>query len=109
MTTINGKPVSSFVRTPKKGSFLANVSLGGSEYAIDVKKLPEELLLKVKKINERLKKYRPSIFASDFMNSKEGFKLVELNSRPGLLDYNYSPLYKKYDESVAKMLIKNLS
>ena len=106
IVTINGEPVFTLVRVPAAGSFLANVSQGGSEIVVSLKSLPAELLEMVAQINKRLAQYRPSIFASDFVNSKNGFKLVELNSRPAVCLPSISADAKNYMDKMAEMLIK---
>ena len=109
VVTINGEPVYSFVRTPPAGSFLANVSQGGAEIPVSLDKLPSEVVRLVKKINDKLAQYRPSIFASDFFNSKDGFKLVELNSRPAVCIPSLSPETRRYIDKIVDLLIGQLS
>jgi len=108
IVTLNGKIINSFFRTPKKGSFLANVALGGTEHPVNINKLPVDLVKKTKIINLALKKYRPSLFSCDFMNSKNSYKLVELNSRPGLIDPGLSPFYQQFYDELIKLLVKLL-
>lgn len=107
--TINGEPVHTFVRIPKVGSFLANIAQGGTEVPLRLSDLPDELLEKVKKINDKLSQYRPSMFASDFVNSEKGFKLLELNSRPMVCVPSLSPETRNYIDSIVKLLVHNLS
>jgi glutathione synthase/RimK-type ligase-like ATP-grasp enzyme len=107
--TINGNPVFMLVRVPKPGSFLANVSQGGSEVQVRLEQIPPTLLAMVQQINTRLAQYRPSIFASDFVNSDQGFKLVELNSRPAVCVPSLSDDARRYMEAMAEMLVSVLS
>lgn len=105
---INGEPVYSFVRIPPRGSFLANVSQGGSEQAVPLAQLPSDLLELVTQIKNKFIQYRPSMFAVDFFNSKDGFKLVELNSRPAVCDPEQSLETRKYIDKIVEMLVNSL-
>lgn len=107
--TINGEPVFMLVRVPPKGSFLANVSQGGSEIPCSLSKAPTAVLKMVASINQKLAGYGSSIFASDFVNSKDGFKLVELNSRPAVCIPSSSPDAQQYMQKMAEMLVKAIS
>ncbi|MBI2037618.1 MAG: hypothetical protein HYT15_01630 [Candidatus Magasanikbacteria bacterium] len=109
VVTINGEPVYSFVRTPPVGSFLANVSQGGAEKAVPLSQLPAELLQLVERVNKELAQYRPSIFASDFFNSKNGFKLIELNSRPAVCDPAQSPETRNYIDKIIQLLVNTIN
>lgn len=107
--SINGEPVFTYVRVPAKGSFLANLSQGGTYIPLTLDRLPEVLIKLVKEINRRLEQYRPSILAADFFNSKDGFKLIELNSRPGVHDPDFSPEDKVFHDKMVQMLVGALS
>lgn len=107
--TINGNPVFMLVRVPQPGSFLANVSQGGSEVQVSLDQLPPILLPMIERINTVLAQYRPSIFASDFVNSKDGFKLVELNSRPAVCIPSLSIDARRYMDAMAEMLVQAMS
>ncbi len=109
VTTINGDPVYTFIRTPAPGSFLANVAQGGTEIPLTLNNLPKKLLDLVYKINQKLSQYQPSVIAADFMNSKDGFKLVELNSRPGVCLPSLSAQDKKFNDKIVEMLVDTLS
>ena len=106
VVTINGQPVYTFVRVPKEGSFLANVSQGGKEIPLSLSVLPASLLKMVEEINKKLSQFRPSMFASDFVNSKNGFKLVELNSRPAVCIPSLSSETKNYIDKIVEMLVQ---
>ncbi len=109
VVTINSEPVYTFVRIPKEGSFLANLAQGAKELPLSVAALPTNLLEMVAKINKKLSQYKPSIFASDFMNSKDGFKLVELNSRPTVCNPLTSQEAKNYIDKIVQLLVGQLS
>lgn len=109
VVTINGEPVYTFARIPKEGSFLANITQGAKELPLSVAALPEVLLEMVAHINEKFIQFRPSIFASDFVNSKDGFKLIELNSRPTVCNPSLSLETKNYIDKIVQLLVGELS
>ena len=105
VTVINGEPINSFMRIPKVGSYLANVARGGSGSSVDLAHIPKEVIDLVYEIDESVKQYFPAIYAADFMNSPKGYKLIELNSRPGMQHPNWSKTYDVFNEGAARMLI----
>ena len=84
ITLMNGEVAESYIRIPAPGEFRANTSLGGSFFYIEVEKIPSELLGLVRKIDSQLSHYPMRLYAADFFLSKKGWRLIELNSRPGM-------------------------
>ena len=105
ITVINGKPINSFLRVPKEGSYLANIAQGGSGTSIDLKQIPKEVINLVYRIDEKVKKYFPAIYAADFIHSDKGYKLLELNSRPGVQHPDWSKTYQKFNACIIAMLV----
>ncbi|MDC0506274.1 hypothetical protein OAN96_01625, partial [Candidatus Gracilibacteria bacterium] len=105
---INKQPISSYIRTPKKGSYLANIAQGGEGFSISLDQVPQELFKTIEEINNAIGEYSPIIYSADFMNSKDGFKLVELNSRPGLQHPNWFKEYYVFNNAIAKMLVDTI-
>lgn len=106
VTVVNWKITNSFIRQPKKWSYLANTSQWGSIFVVDLWNIPKDLIVKVEKITKTLVEYSPLFFSVDFMNSKDWFKLVELNSRPWL---DHPSEYKEYyifNNAVRDMLVE---
>ncbi len=108
ITVIGGVPINSFVREPKKGSYLANISQGGSGTSIDLEEVPKEVIKLVSDINTVVDQFCPIIYAADFMNSPKGFKLVELNSRPGVQHPDWSKTYRLFNDAVVELLIEGV-
>ncbi len=108
VTVIEGTPINSFVRTPKTGSLLANVSQGGSGLAIPIDKVPKDVLDFVSEIHAQLEPFEPNIYAADFMLGQRGWKLIELNSRPGVQHPNWSSTYETFNTAVIEMLVKHI-
>ncbi len=105
VTVVNGTPINSFLRVPKEGSYLANISQGGSGQSIDFEDVPKQVLEYVATISEAVSNYLPNIFAADFMNSPKGYKLIELNSRPGVQHPDWSPTYRLFNDAIINMLV----
>ena len=105
ITVIGGTPINSFVRVPKKGSYLANIAQGGAGTSIDLKQVPKEVIDLVSKVDNTIEKFFPILYAADFMNSPKGYKLVELNSRPGVQHPNWSKTYNIFNDSIIKLLV----
>lgn len=103
---VNGKPINAFLRTPKKGSYVANLTQGGKGVPISLEDVPTETMNLVHKIDKKIKKYFPIVYAADFINSDKGFKLLELNSRPGLEDASSS---SKFNNTIVNMLVGEIN
>lgn len=108
VTVVNGRPINAFVRVPKDGSLLANVAQGGSGRSIELNELPDEALAIVEQILRKLNIYNPALFAIDLMHSKKGYRLVELNSRPGVQHRKWSSTYLRFNHALIEMLVMTL-
>ncbi len=109
VTTISGTPAYTFVRVPPEGSFIANIARGGTEIPLTLDRIPRELLEIVGDVHKKLERYNPSIVASDFVNSRNGFKLIEMNSRPGVCDPDLSEQDRRFNEMIVEMLVSILT
>ena len=82
---INDELIYSYIRTPKKGSLLANLSQGGSMRIVKPKDLPKSTKALIKNVKEVLDSYNPKIYTIDIMfDEKQSPWIVELNTMPGL-------------------------
>lgn len=106
ITVINHKPMNSYLRQPKKGSYIANYARGGRCRSIDLDDVPTEVFKLVDEINHKMQKFWPIIYAADFANSPQGFRLIELNSRPGVQHPEWSATYKKFNDGIVRMLVE---
>lgn len=84
VTVMNSKIAESYIRTPAPGKLLANTALGGSYFYIKTEKIPAKLQRLVKKIDDQLSHFPMRLYAADFFLSNKGWRLIELNSRPGM-------------------------
>ena len=102
VTMVDDTIVDSFIRTPAPGKLLANLAQGGACTNIALTNIPPEVTTMVNHIQKNLAHFGRTIFCADFMNSPNGFKLVELNSQPGI----YPPDWpNEYNPALVKFLV----
>jgi glutathione synthase/RimK-type ligase-like ATP-grasp enzyme len=104
VVVVNNKVVWCHVRTPKTGTFKANVGQGGSLTEIDYDKVPSSIKEIVKEVsNSFYVKYDNPIFSIDFGMGKDGIpKIFEINDQIGF------PLWEmKNREVFLSSLIQN--
>jgi glutathione synthase/RimK-type ligase-like ATP-grasp enzyme len=101
---VNNKIIYSYIREPKKGSYLANLAQGGSLKIVPENKLPKSLDPIIKYANEIFETFNPRIYSIDFMfdENKKPW-IVELNSMPGLY---FTPAEKPYMVNMYNELLK---
>lgn len=93
------------IRTPKQWCFLANVAQWGTSITLDIQLLPRELLDVLAIVMDHLDDYENIIYWADFMNSTDGYKLVELNACPWLLHKNWDKNCFNFYHAISKMLL----
>jgi glutathione synthase/RimK-type ligase-like ATP-grasp enzyme len=82
---VNDKIVYSYIREPKKGSYLANLSQGGCLKIVPKNKLPKSLKPIILHANKLFATFKPRVYSIDIMfDEKKQPWIVELNSMPGL-------------------------
>lgn len=85
IAVINGEIIYSYYRTPPQGSFLANVARGGRFSMVSTEKVPQSMKDIVTKVDAIFAQYGPRFYGVDFAMTKDGPKIIEMNSRLGLL------------------------
>jgi glutathione synthase/RimK-type ligase-like ATP-grasp enzyme len=101
---VNNKLIYSYIREPRKGSFLANLAQGGSLIIVPKNKLPKSLSPIIQYANELFKTFEPRVYSIDFMfDEKKRPWIVELNSMPGLF---FTPEEKQSMLEMYKELLK---
>lgn len=94
LVCVNDQIIYSYIREPKKGSYLANLAQGGSLIIVPKPKLPKALFPILEKAHEIFATFLPRIYSIDFMFDEKGKPwIVELNSMPGLY---FTPEEKPY-------------
>ena len=92
------------LRTPAPGSLYANVSKGGTERLLAVEDIPAEVRDMARAIDAQIEDV-PRYYAIDFARGKQGWKLVELNVKPGLFRAENGPLAAKFQRRVAEYIV----
>lgn len=100
---INGEIIFSFYRTPPAGKLLANVAQGGKLVLIPREEIPEQVF----KITEVIKKNfkNDHCFSVDIGFVKGEPKIIELNSRVGLLSPDRGVVFKVFMEKLSQILM----
>jgi glutathione synthase/RimK-type ligase-like ATP-grasp enzyme len=78
-----GKVFGGMIRTPAKGELRANLAQGGTARHLLPEEIPAEAIELAKEIDYYFRDY-PRYYALDFARTGRGWKLIELNSKPGL-------------------------
>jgi glutathione synthase/RimK-type ligase-like ATP-grasp enzyme len=99
---LNGAIIYSYFRTPPQGSYLANVARGGKFEVIDPEKVPLQFIEVVKKIDEQLEDVGHRFYGIDFAMTPQGPRIIEMNSRLGLLPNSDHPVFLKLKQGLAK-------
>lgn len=109
LTSINGEIIVCFVRTPPPKSLIANVALGGAKKEIPIAKIPNEALSLFRKVEEKLTAFPVRIYATDMGRTVNGeWKIIELNSKPGLNPRSKGPNFARFQDVLADTLISAL-
>ncbi|HVQ44831.1 MAG TPA: hypothetical protein VMT30_07795 [Candidatus Saccharimonadia bacterium] len=100
-----GKIWGAKIRMPAPGEYRANVSQGGSERYLYTEQIPADVAALALEIDQFFADY-PRYYALDFANTPQGWKLIELNSKPGLTPVSQSAPTRHIIEMLADYLIE---
>ncbi len=98
----DGEIIYSYLRTPPPGRLTANVSQGGKFVMVEPKQLPEEVLPIVQAIDAELAYVGHRFYCIDFGITPDGPKIIEMNSRLGLLPNQDSSAFVEVKKKLAK-------
>jgi glutathione synthase/RimK-type ligase-like ATP-grasp enzyme len=102
----------SYVRIPKPGTLLANLSQGGEARALSTAEIPESALHIAREIEAKLSPDFPHFYCADFLFGPDGKPvLCELNSQPGF-SYNEGegPAFvSRYHQTLLKVIQEALA
>lgn len=94
-------------KTPKKGSLVSNVSLGGSYFPIPQDKIPAEELALARTVDAKFTRFPSRIYSIDMCRGKGGrWYVIELNAPPGLIEAGGVPEFERYHEMLAALLLR---
>ena len=95
LAIFDGEVLYSYFRTPPEGSLLANVSKGGRFEMIEPDTLPKEIDSVFSECGHRF-------YSIDFGYTKDGPKIIEMNSELGLLPNAEHPIFRTLKEKLAE-------
>lgn len=100
---VDGEIHYSYVRTPPQGSYLANVARGGRFAMVKPADVPQAAQEICKKIHSTMGAYGHSFYGIDFAFTPQGPKIIEMNSRLGLLPNKDSEEFVTLKEKLAEI------
>lgn len=104
VAVLDGEIAYSYVRTPPPGKFTANVAQGGSMKTLSTGEIPEEVRAIVSEIDAELAYIPHRFYGVDFGLTPNGPKIIEMNSRLGLLPDEEHQVYRDFKINLAKVL-----
>jgi len=91
---VNNKLCYAYIREPKEGNYLANLSQGGTLSIVPIGDIPRSLRPIIRCANQVFETFNPRIYSIDFMfDENKRPWIIEMNSMPGLY---FSPQEKPY-------------
>jgi glutathione synthase/RimK-type ligase-like ATP-grasp enzyme len=82
---VDGNFAGARVKIPPEGSFVTGYSTGtGTVKGISFDEMPDGLWDVVTNVDRHMSSFVPRLYRADFVRTSEGYKLIEINSRPGL-------------------------
>ena len=106
IVSILGEPILAFVRTPPTGSYLANVSQGGSTIEVPVARLPAGALELFRKVDAAMRRFPHRLYSTDMGLDRSGrWFLIELNAKPALFGRHRGPAFALFHERLADLLL----
>ncbi|MDA1079522.1 MAG: ATP-grasp domain-containing protein [bacterium] len=85
---VNSKFAGARIKQPLKENLISSAAgaSAGTVRGIHQEQIPDDLWEKVLEIDKKVSKYSPRLFRADFVYTKQSeFKLIEINSRPGVM------------------------
>ncbi len=109
---VNGNFAGARIKNMHEGVFVATVTgaKGGCEvHGIPFKKVPKDLWEIIKKLDKELERFNPRIYRADFAKGTQGYRLIEINSRPGVTHpEKEGELYWDFNGQIIESLISYL-
>lgn len=92
------------LRTPAPGELRANVAQGGTERHLFPEEIPKDAVAISREIDQYFADY-PRYYSIDLARTKSGWKLIELNSKPGLSPTDLSSQAAYITKHLAEYLV----
>lgn len=84
---VNGEFAGARIKEYPEGVFVASITGRGiraTTFRIGNSELPPELWDKVEELDGKLTRFDPRLYRADFVNTPNGYRMIEINSRPGI-------------------------
>jgi glutathione synthase/RimK-type ligase-like ATP-grasp enzyme len=106
MICIGSEIVLCFARTPPPGKLLANVAQGGKKIEVRISDIPADALAIKDRIEREFSKFPRRVYSIDCGRTANGeWKIIELNSKPGVTCRSEGTTNVYFQESLANMLL----
>lgn len=105
IAVVDGELLYSYVRTPPAGQLAANVAQGGEFRTIAIADLPDKVKNITHQIDRSFQHITHRFYGVDFAMTAEGPKVIEMNSRLGLLPNRDHPIYKTLKQRLAEIFV----
>ena len=103
----NGEIISLLLRRPPEGDYRSNMSCGGKYEELDIGQVPEDLRLMTTGLDKRFGIEKDRFYSIDFANTRDGWRIFELNAWPGL---GYGTKNEKlFTKRLARCLVSSLA
>lgn len=107
---INGKFAGARIKQPPEGKFVSSASgaVIGKVWGIKFENIPSGLWKEIQKIDNKFLNYPLRLFRADFVHTtKNDYKLIEINSRPGVMhpEKEGKDFYWIFNGTVCKTII----
>ena len=102
---IDGKVAYCYYRTPPQGSYLANVARGGRYALVPEEQIPAEAMTIATIVDAKLAQYPHRFYGVDVAFTPNGVKIIELNSKLGLLPNRDGEVFKNLKEKLAEIFV----
>jgi len=111
VSVFNGKFAGARIKQPPPGQFISSATgaVVGSVFGVKFDQIPVNLWSIIQKIDQKFLDYKLRLFRADFVRTvNNGYKLIEINSRPGLMHPKKEgkDFYWDFNGSVAEGIIK---
>ncbi len=103
---MNGEVIGSFLRTPPPGELKTNVAQGGIIRPVENKDIPKSIFPIVEEVDAAFAHCGERFYGIDLAFTEQGPKIIELNSRPGLVSNFHHPLFRTMKERLAEQLVR---
>ena len=108
MIHVNEEIVLAFIRIPAAGKFISNLAQGGTKQELRLEQLPKEALEISKEVEGELARFGTRVYSIDIGRDRSGvWKIIELNSQPGVTCRSEGPLSIYYQTRLAETLLSS--